>query len=282
MALPDYLIIGAMKCGTSTLAVQLGAQPGLFMTTPKEPNFFSDDAIYSRGATWYQALFDDAKPGDIKGEASTHYTKLPTHPDTLSRLRNLLEAPKIIYLIRNPVERAVSHYIHEWTMGVMTEDIGTAFDIHPELTAYSCYGRQIEPWVAAFGADSIHLASLEEIERQPQVVLDAVCGFLGYTGTPVWQREQARVNVSAERIRRFPLHGLLIDNPLAARLRRALVPQGLRDRIKRGRQIQDRPHLSPERIRALETVFAQDRAVLSSMFPGQGPLTTSYPFLGAP
>ena len=90
MALPDYLIIGAMKCGTSTLAVQLGAQPGLFMTTPKEPNFFSDDVIYSRGAAWYQALFDDAKPGDIKGEASTHYTKLPTHPDTLSRLRNLL------------------------------------------------------------------------------------------------------------------------------------------------------------------------------------------------
>ncbi len=60
MSLPDFLIVGAMKCGTSTLAAQLGAQPGLFMTTPKEPNFFSDDDVYARGMAWYRALFDAA------------------------------------------------------------------------------------------------------------------------------------------------------------------------------------------------------------------------------
>ena len=62
MSLPDYIIIGAMKCGTSTLAAQLGMQDGMFMTTPKEPNFFSDDPIFDNGMDWYRALFTDAKP----------------------------------------------------------------------------------------------------------------------------------------------------------------------------------------------------------------------------
>ncbi len=83
---PDFIIIGAMKCGTSTLYEQLAAQPGVFMCTPKEPNFFSDDRIYANGLDWYRGLFAPAPAGALCGEASTHYTKLPTHPATLERL----------------------------------------------------------------------------------------------------------------------------------------------------------------------------------------------------
>ena len=59
---PDFIIIGAMKCGTSTLAAQLACQDGVFLTTPKEPNFFSDDEIYARGHGWYRSLFAAAAP----------------------------------------------------------------------------------------------------------------------------------------------------------------------------------------------------------------------------
>jgi hypothetical protein len=93
MSRPDFLIIGAMKSGTSTLAAQLSEQAGIFMTTPKEPNFFSDDDVYAQGLPWYAALFDAAEPGDIKGEASTHYTKRPTYPETLARAQAVLEGP---------------------------------------------------------------------------------------------------------------------------------------------------------------------------------------------
>lgn len=61
--LPDFIIIGAMKCATSTLHDQLARQPGLFMSTPKEPNFFSDDEQWGRGLDWYGSLFE-AVPGD--------------------------------------------------------------------------------------------------------------------------------------------------------------------------------------------------------------------------
>jgi hypothetical protein len=279
MPLPDFLIIGAMKCGTSTLQAQLAAQPGIFMTTPKEPNFFSDDAIFARGLGWYEGLFAAAPPGALKGEASTHYTKLSTHPQTLPRLAQAIERPKLIYLIRNPVARAVSHYIHAWTLGEMAGEIAAAVEAHPELVDYGCYGRQIAPWVERFGAGSLFLTSLETMNRDPQALLDRVGAFLGHPGPLVWREEQARVNASAERIRRLPLHALLVESPVATRLRRALVPQKLRDRIRASRQMQHRPDLPEDLTRRLQQIFAADHARLVTMFPGNDDIAAAYPFL---
>ena len=279
MALPDFLIIGAMKCATSTLQAQLAAQPGVFMTTPKEPNFFSDDEIYARGLPWYEGLFADAAPGDLKGEASTHYTKLPTYPECLARLSAALERPKLIYMIRNPIDRAISHYIHEWTLGRMPDEIGTAIERHPELIAYSEYAYQIAPYLETYGAERICLTSLERLQADPGGELTRIGTFLDLPAPPVWQEEQARVNASAQRIRRLPLHGLLIRNPVAAALRRALIPQAVRNAIKGRLQMQKRPEISQDCRTRLEEVFAQDYAQLRDMFPGQDHLGLSYPFV---
>ena len=64
---PDFMIIGAMKSATSTLHEQLAANPGFFMSRPKEPNFFSDDAVWARGLDWYSALFASAPPMSQSG-----------------------------------------------------------------------------------------------------------------------------------------------------------------------------------------------------------------------
>ncbi len=78
--LPDFIIIGAMKSATTTLHGLLASQPGVFMSTPKEPCFFSDDEVWARGVGWYASLFEAAPAGALLGESSTHYTKLPTYP----------------------------------------------------------------------------------------------------------------------------------------------------------------------------------------------------------
>ena len=280
MALPDFVIIGAMKCGTTTLAAQLAAQPGVFITTPKEPNFFSDDAVFARGLPWYENLFDAARPGDLRGEASTHYTKLPSHPHTLDRLLPVLPGAKLICMIRNPLDRAVSHYIHEWSMGKMSGDIEAAFDQHPELIDYGRYGHQLAPWVESFGRTALFVSSLEVMTAAPQALLDRLSAFLGRPGL-VWQAEKARENVSAERVRRMPLQGLLIDNPVATVLRRTLVPKALRDRIRKGRQMQDRPRLTPALRARLEAIFAEDHARLVALLPDCTDIAPSYPFLRA-
>lgn len=275
MALPNYVILGAMKCGTSTLAAQLGAQDGVFMATPKEPNFFSDDAVYARGMAWYEDLFAAATPGDLRGEASTHYTKLPTYPKTLDRLASALEAPKLIYMIRDPLKRAVSHYMHEWSQGVITCPLEEALTRYPEIIDYGRYAMQIAPWVARYGPQNILILSLENMQRAPQETLTRTGAFLGREGL-VWKDDLAQVNVSAERIRKFPLHGLLIDNAPARWLRHALVPKALRDKIKQARQMQQRPSLNDADRARLSQVFAADRAELHALFPNRPDLDASY------
>lgn len=274
---PDFLIIGGMKCGTTTLAAQLAAQPGVFMTTPKEPNFFSDDDIHARGAAWYHGLFASARPGDLLGEASTHYTKLPTYPQTLPRMQAMLEAPKLIYMIRNPVTRAVSHYIHEWTEKRAGADMAAAFETDASLVDYGRYAMQIAPFITAYGAASVHLTSLEQLKTAPQKTLAEIGTFLGRD--LVWQEDLGAQNVSAERFRKMPLHGLLVDNPVARGLRRALVPKALREKVRRARSMTRRPELPDDLRTRLEAVYTEDRAALAHLFPDHPALRACYPFV---
>ena len=117
-SLPDFVIVGAMKSATSSLQEQLAAQPGIFMCTPKEPNFFSDADQYAKGISWYSGLFAEAPEESLMGEASTHYTKLPTYPGVVQRLKEHLPNARFVYVMRHPVDRLISHYIHEWSTGV--------------------------------------------------------------------------------------------------------------------------------------------------------------------
>lgn len=267
---PDFAIIGAMKCGTTTLAAQLGAQDGVFMSTPKEPNFFSDDDVFARGMDWYEALFADAAPGDLKGEASTHYAKLPTHPDACDRLHAALPDLRLIYITRDPVARLVSHYIHEWSMGVISTDIETALETHPELIAYSRYGMQIEPYVARFGAGRIHWTTQEALRAAPEATLARAGAFLGL-GATAWADDLAEMNVSAERIRKFPGYDLLINSPVATALRRALAPKALREAVKARLRKNERPELTPATRARLEAIFAEDAARFADLLPGRTP-----------
>lgn len=279
MALPDFLIIGAMKCGTSTLQAQLARQPGVFMSTPKEPNFFSDDAVFAKGQGWYEGLFAAAPAGALKGEASTHYTKLPTHPETIARIGPVLTAPKLIYMIRNPMVRAVSHYIHEWTEGRAGDDAETALRRMPEIVAYGRYGMQIAPWIAAYGAERVCLTSLEQLKADPETEFARIVTFLGLPDGAAWQHDLPAQNVSAERVRRLPLQSLLIDNPVAGALRRALVPKGLRRWIRERRTMTVRPEIPSDLQDRMRTTFLADRAVLARFFPDHPALDLCYPFV---
>jgi hypothetical protein len=265
-SLPDFVIIGAMKCGTSTLHAQLAAQPQFFMSEPKEPNFFSDDAIYAKGEDWYRGLFRNAPEGALKGESSTHYTKLPTYPDTIKRLAALIPDAKFIYVMRDPLDRLVSHYIHEWTQGVITCPIDKAIEKHPELVAYSRYAYQLQPWIARFGAGRILPVVFEQMTAAPDAELKRIAAFLGAQGEVAWKSDLEAQNVSSERIRKFPGYRLLVDNPVSTLLRRALIPRRLRDRVKSNLQMRERPQLSAELTAALAEIFDKDIAML-------GPLT---------
>lgn len=275
---PDYIVLGAMKCGTTTLAAQLGAQPGIFMTEPKEPCYFSDDAVFARGPGWYAGLFAGAAPGDITGEASTHYTKRPDLPETVARMKAALPEVRLVYMIRDPMARIVSHYIHEWSQRVLTGSLEDALETHAPLVDYGLYGWQIEPYVEAYGREAILLTSLERWKLDPQAELRRVAAHIGFTGDVALAHDDAE-NVSAARSRKLPMHGLLVDNPVATALRRTLVPKSFRTWVRTARQKKDRPVIPPDRIAGLQARFAEDREVLAGVFPGDPSLDLAYPFL---
>ena len=111
--LPDFIIIGAAKAGTTTLHHYLDLNPQIYMSSPKEPCFFSDDEIYVKGVDWYSSLFSSAKPDQACGEASTRYSPYPQYTEAAPRMAELLPHVKLIYIMRHPVDRAYSHHVHE-------------------------------------------------------------------------------------------------------------------------------------------------------------------------
>jgi hypothetical protein len=259
---PDFIVIGAMKSATSTLHNQLSAQPGIFMSSPKEPNFFSDDKVYSQGLDWYSGLFNEAVAENICGESSTHYTKLPDYPQTIQRLKAAIPQPKLIYVMRHPVDRLISHYMHQWSEGVISCDINQAIDRYPELVDYSCYGMQITPYLQEFGSDAVLPLFFDNLKNSKDKALNRVGEFIGCTEPLTWIDDLTQDNQSSQRIRKFYGYELLVNWKPMAWVRKNLIPQSLRNRVKKQLIMQQRPQISDAQRERITEIFNRDLKIV--------------------
>jgi hypothetical protein len=262
---PDFIVIGAMKSATTTLHEQLARQPGVFMSRPKEPNFFSDNENYARGWGWYSSLFRPASGSELCGESSTHYSKFPTYPRTVDRMVRDLPHLKLIYLIRHPIERLISQYVHEITTGRITTGIGEAVDRHPEMIEYSRYSMQLQPYVDAYGFENILPVFFPRLVYHSQAELDRIGCFLDCAGRFVWDGSLKPQNMGRERLRASPLRHALVQTPVLTTLRQRIVPRQLSQSLKGfWRARVDRPEISLELTERLREDFDADLAQLGS------------------
>ena len=260
---PDFLVIGAMKSATTTLHDQLARQPGLFMSHPKEPNFFSDDDVYARGEDWYASLFARAPQGTLRGESSTHYTKLPTYPHTLARMADALPRVKLIYLMRDPIDRLISQYRHQVNVGSVTVGIDEAIDRHPELVDYGLYAHQLAPYIAEYGREAILPLSFHQLTEHSQAVLDRIGAFLGTARPLTWDFSQKPRNVTSQRLKKSPLRQMLVTLPILTPIRQALVPRSVTEPVKSLlRANVGVPELAPETTERLREIYDADLAQL--------------------
>ncbi len=175
--MPDFLIIGAAKSGTTTLYQYLLRHPGVQMPDLKEPEFFSRNDVYARGKDWYGHLFDEASQDQICGEASTTYSRWPHTADAAARIAKALPDVKLIYLMRDPVKRAYSHYAHHMRLGV-TCTFEQALERSDEYVDCGLYMMQLNRYLRYFSRENILCLLTDDLHRNPGKVLNDVQAFL--------------------------------------------------------------------------------------------------------
>src|SRR5688500_4010417 len=109
-ALPNLIIIGGLKCGTTSIHHYLGLHPEVQMSKPKELNFFVSELNWDLGIPWYKSRFDSRFP--VRGESSPHYTNQPRFRGVAERIRDNVPDARLIYMVRDPISRILSHWRH--------------------------------------------------------------------------------------------------------------------------------------------------------------------------
>src|SRR5262245_24405751 len=173
-ALPNVIVIGAMKCGTSSMHTYLDAHPDIKMSRRKELNFFSHDHNWELGESWYERHFSSS--ARIRGESSPSYTKFPQIRDVPERMHELIPDVKIIYLVRDPIERILSHYMHSRETGRESRSIGAAL-AEFENNKYvdpSRYHLQLQRYLRFFLPTQILVVASEEMRSQRNKTLRSV------------------------------------------------------------------------------------------------------------
>jgi sulfotransferase family protein len=184
--LPDFLIVGAMKSGTSTLRAYLDAHPEVFCA--REQHFFN--LHFDRGADWYRQRFAAAGAKRLLGEKCPEYLH---NPVAAERMGGLLPDARLIVLLRDPVERAYSHYWHERRTGRETLSFAQALAAEPERRsaketryAYVERGRylsQLQRIDELYPRERVLVLLFEDLRDDPAGTFAAVCRFLGVDDT---------------------------------------------------------------------------------------------------
>lgn len=179
----DFMIIGAQKCGTTSLAAQLAGHPDICFSRVKEPGYFHKTHDWSAGLDAYHGLFSPTVD-QICGEASTMYTFLPEWQGTFSRLYAYNPHLKLVYIMRHPVDRVQSNYSHDLVRGRVKDPPEVAVFRDPAYINRSRYSVQIEPYLECFGRENVLLLVFEEYIADQGRVLLKLAEFLEISGEP--------------------------------------------------------------------------------------------------
>jgi hypothetical protein len=176
---PNLFLVGSMKCGTTSLHNMLDAHPGIFMSrTLKEPAWFAGTNS-GKSLSWYLDLFAAAKEERFVGESSTDYTKAPRLGPVAGKIRDFSPDARIIYIMRDPFARAVSHYWWEVEFSAEGRSFPDAMKASREIADVGNYAMQIAPYVEAFGRGGVLALTMEALTADPGKTMDQVLAFLG-------------------------------------------------------------------------------------------------------
>jgi hypothetical protein len=292
VALPDFFIAGVPKAGTTALHSALARHPALYMSPVKEPKFFltdgpppaeggPGDAKTYREHIWkradYEALFDHAPAGALKGESTPFYLY---NRDAQRRIKALIPDARLIIVLRDPIERAHSNWTHLWSAGLdPIADFVQACDREATRAAagwaefwryvdLGTYGKQLEHLYSLFPREHVLVFRYRSLITDPAHSLDQVCTFLGVQASVL--TELPRENVTAHPHPSRKYQAVATARRASAAIS-ALLPghlgAGLNDRLEHMLQQDAAPRrpLTWEQRQALIPAFEADIRLLESV-----------------
>lgn len=183
-ALPGFVIIGAAKCGSTSLHAWLSRHPQAFMHPWKEMRFFCDAHRWHEGPDWYAAQFAGRGAARIWGEASNAYTRGTEHGEVPARLAALLPAARLIYVVRDPMRRLISHYRHRLATGREWRSPAEAIRADPAYVDTGLYGAELARWIPHVAPERILVVQSEALFADPGPQLARICNHLGVDAAP--------------------------------------------------------------------------------------------------
>ena len=200
--LPNLIIIGGMKCGTTSLHFYLRRHPQIFMSRIKELNFFQADRNWNKGIAWYERQFADAGAARIRGESSPYYTSHPQDPTVPERMRQTVPDARLVFLVRDPIERVVSHYMM-W-FGIHREnrpfESALADLANNDYVGRSRYAGQLETYLRFFPREQIRVIASESLRDHRHETLRDLFNWLGVDPSFYCQQfEQVRFSARDQR-----------------------------------------------------------------------------------
>ena len=214
---PTFFVIGAAKAGTTTFCHLLGQHPEIFFSPKKELHFFSFDETYARGIDWYESNFEGARETQQIGEGSTTYTASSAFPDAARRLAEYAPNARLIYLVRNPLERIASTWLQLRnlrsvnpfaTVGVkelpdafrVDVDFNRAVRLQAEsLVDSTNYMREIAMYREFFSEEQILIGTFEELRSDPRAFLQRCFEFLTVDSTHQLANYSVHMNRTSDR-----------------------------------------------------------------------------------
>jgi hypothetical protein len=223
-----------MKCGTASLHRYVGEHPQVCVSSPKETHFFL--AQNENDEMWYRNCFETE--AEACGEFSTTYTKHPKYLGVPERMHQLLPEVKLIYLVRDPIDRAVSHYVQHWVKRLESDSIDEAFRPVEEswYLHVSRYYHQLTRYLEHYSEEDVLVVQSERLRRSRGDVMDEVFRFIGVDPTQKEEAYAKEYHMTAEKRRKSILAAFLTESKLGRAVKDAgkrLVPRDAVDWAKR-------------------------------------------------
>jgi hypothetical protein len=178
--LPNLLIIGAMKCGTTSLHKYLNLHPEIYMHKDKELDFFLSKKNNHKNINWYKSKFIK-KNKKILGESSPNYSKYPFFKGVPENIYKLIPNVKIIYIVKDPIKRLISHYKHNYSLGRNRKSFKQTLNNLDSSNKYlitSMYYMQLSQYLKYFPKSNIYVLDSDSLMKEQLITLQSIFEFL--------------------------------------------------------------------------------------------------------